>query len=356
MTDRTDTHPRRLGILAATIGLLVSLALPATSMAAPKAPDTVTISGRAYEFNHMDRFVAGATIRVRELPNATATTDVNGDYELVVPNDTTVTPYIDPPAGYNEIDLQTFHTRGEPIVNANFQTPADQEYNALAIVLSVPIAANGRPEQCAIVTTASARNVRGVDYVTFEERTPHGVPGATASGQPALPPAVYFNEFVIPDPSEPATSEDGGIIWTSVPAGAYRISTVSPTATFASFLATCEPGRIVNANPPWGAYQLAEYESPLPAGVAAGSVTKLSASKKKVKAKIDAGEQLDVKLVIRRGAKKVGRRTETVPVGKSTVRIPVKKKYAGKRVKVKATFTDAAGDSASSAGKVRLGG
>ena len=61
---------------------------------------------------------------------------------------------------------------------------------------------------------------------------------------------------MIPDRSRTETSGDGGIIWTEVPAGTYRVITESPSTRFASFLATCEPGRIVNANPPWGAYEL----------------------------------------------------------------------------------------------------
>ncbi len=84
---------------------------------------------------HRTRGIAGATIRVRELPGLSAVTDANGDYELEVPDDTNVTPYIEPPDGYNQIDLQTFHTRGKPIRNANFQTPADAEYNGLAALL-----------------------------------------------------------------------------------------------------------------------------------------------------------------------------------------------------------------------------
>ena len=81
---------------------------------AGSAKPTVTISGRAYVFNHSETSIAGATIRVREL-GATAITDANGDYELTVPDETLVTPYIEPPAGYHEIDLQTFHTRGKAI-------------------------------------------------------------------------------------------------------------------------------------------------------------------------------------------------------------------------------------------------
>ena len=250
---------KKLPLLAAVIVVVLSFAAPAG--AAAGVADTVTISGRAYAFNHMSTYLSGATIKVREIPGLSAKTDQNGDYALAVPDDTNVTPYIDPPDGYNEIDLQTFHTRGEDIENANFQTPADAEYAGLAAILSVPLdEETGRPQQCAIVTTASARNVRGVDYETFHQRTPHGVPGATSEESPALDGPIYFNEFVIPDTSKTETSEDGGIVWTEVPKGEYRIVTNSPDTRFASFLATCRNGRIVNANPPWGAYELSPGE------------------------------------------------------------------------------------------------
>ena len=65
--------------------------------------------------------------------------------QLEVPDGANVTPYIEPPPGYNQIDLQTFHTRGEPIVNANFQTPADAESNGLAAWRAVPSGPDGRP-------------------------------------------------------------------------------------------------------------------------------------------------------------------------------------------------------------------
>ena len=132
-----------------------------------------------------------------------------------------MTPYIDPPEGYNEVDLQTFHTRSKDIQNANFQTPADAEYNALSRParrrsIDIEFTPDGGPAQCVIVTTSSARDVRGVDYQTFWDRTPHGVAGATSTREPALPDPIYFNENVIPDPNQPSSSEDGGIIWPEV--------------------------------------------------------------------------------------------------------------------------------------------
>jgi hypothetical protein len=339
-----------------------TIALAALALAAPaQAADTVTISGRAYAFNHMDTYLEGAKIKVREIRGLEATTDANGDYDLVVPDDTNVTPYIDPPGGYNGIDLQTFHTRGEDIQNANFQTPADAEYNALAAILSVPIdEATGRPAGCVIVTTASARNVRGVDYETFHERTPHGVPGATSVEFPALAGPIYFNEFVIPDVNATETSGDGGIIWIDVPAGTYRIETNSPDARFASFLATCKKGRIVNANPPWGAYELVDDEQPLGAGIVAASVTDASVTyggkARKIALRITAGEATRVNAVVRLGGKRVGNARVDTDAGKGTVEVPVRRRAGKGKATVEVRLRDAAGEQVTTAHRVKLSG
>ena len=342
---RLATAPRAIA-LAATVFAAVAIGAPAGAAAGGTA-DTVTISGRAYSFNHMSTYLEGAVIKVREIPGLSATTDANGDYTLEVPDDTNVTPYIDPPDGWNEIDLQTFHTRGEDIENANFQTPADLEYTALAAVLSVPIdEQTGRPSQCVIVTTASARNVRGVDYETFRERTPHGVPGATSTESPALDGPIYFNENVIPDPSKTETSEDGGIIWKVVPAGTYRIETTGPDSRFASFLATCKDGRIVNANPPWGAYELAGDEQPLGASIVAASVTgtdvKRAGGKRKVTVTVGSGEATRVNAVLRKNGKRVGHTRVDIGAGTKRVEVPVRRKAGKGKATLSARLRDAA--------------
>jgi hypothetical protein len=344
---RLATAPQALA-LAATVLAAAALAAPAVA-AAGGAADTVTISGRAYSFNHMSTFLEGAVIKVREIPGLSATTDANGDYTLEVPDDTNVTPYIDPPDGWNEIDLQTFHTRGEDIENANFQTPADLEYNALAAILSVPIdEQTGRPAQCVIVTTASARNVRGVDYETFRERTPHGVPGATSTESPPLDGPIYFNENVIPDPSKTETSEDGGIIWSVVPAGTYRIETSSPDTRFASFLATCKDGRVVNANPPWGAYELSGDEQPLGASIVAASVTGVDArragGKRKVTVTIDSGEATRVNAVLRKNGKRIGHTRTDIGTGTKKVEVRVRPKAGKGKATLSVRLRDAAKD------------
>jgi hypothetical protein len=217
---------------------------------------TVQIRGTAYEFNKVHTFLTGATIRVVEFPGLRATVGRNGRYDLRVPDHATVTPYIVDP-GYHTIYLQTFTTNGENLVNVNFQTPTDGVYRALAALLKVPLDSHGNLRACAIVSTFSTRNVRGLSFAKFTAYGAHGVPGATATATPSLGRPVYFNKDVVPDRTQAKSSQDGGVLWTNVPSGVYTITGHDPATRFASFVATCRPGRVVNANPPWGLHELA---------------------------------------------------------------------------------------------------
>jgi hypothetical protein len=126
----------------------------------------VHIRGIAYEFNNSDLRLAGATIRVAEQPRLHATTKRDGGYDLVVPDDTRVTPYISA-AGHHSIYLQTFHTSGEDLSRVNFQTPTEGIYRALAALLAVPLQPDGELRDCAIVSTFSTRNVRDLSFRGF---------------------------------------------------------------------------------------------------------------------------------------------------------------------------------------------
>jgi hypothetical protein len=239
--------------------LLVAVALVPLVAAAPAAAGsraTVHLRGTAYEFNATAKRLAGAKIRVAELPKVSATVRADGSYDLVVPDRAEVTPYVVAP-GYHTIYLQTFTTDGEDLANVNFQTPSDAVYRALAALLDVDLDAAGDPKRCAIVSTFSTRNVRDLDFAGFTGYGAHGVAGATATASPSLGPPIYFNEDVIPDRAQKTSSADGGVIWTEVPDGVYTVRASHPRTRFASFAATCKPGRIVNANPPWGLHELA---------------------------------------------------------------------------------------------------
>jgi hypothetical protein len=350
--------------LLAAVTALVAVLVPAVapSVAKGQDPETVEISGKAYRFNHMSTYLEGVTIRVRELPGVSARTDANGDYALRVPDDTNVTPYIDAGPDYNEIDLQTFHTRGEDIENANFQTPHDSEYDLLAGFLGVPRGADGRPLACVIVTTVSARNVRGVPYETFHERTPHGVEGATARTLPPVPGPIYFNEQVIPDRTKTHSSDDGGIIWSVVPAGTYRIVAEHPTTRFASFLATCENGRVVNANPPWGAYELAPGEEPLGASIVAASVRDATTArigkgprKRVARATVPAGERIEATVELRKGGRVLREREAKLPAGETRLQLRIPAATKRGRANLRITLADAAGESLRSRHPIKVG-
>ncbi len=351
-----NSRPIRTAVAAALLAVLALLAAAAPAGAA----GTVHITGKAYRFNQMSTYIEGATIRVREYPSITATTDANGDYDLEVPRDANVTPYIDPGGDYNEIDLQTFHTRGKDIRNANFQTPHDLEYGLLAALLGIEIGPDGRPSECVIVTTVSARNVRGVPYEVFHERTPHGVAGATARTSPALPGPIYFNDSVIPDPSETESSGDGGIIWDVVPPGAYRVVADHPTTRFASFLASCAPGRVVNANPPWGAYELAAGEKPLRAGIVAAPeprvrVVRKGRRKRQIVIRVQGAEVLSADVVLRKARERVVRkRGKEIAVGGDKIKLPVPRGVGRGRAMVEVALTDAAAGRVISKHRIKL--
>jgi hypothetical protein len=323
------------GALAA-VSLSIGLALLAG--AAGARAKTVHIRGTAYEFNNTDTLLGGATIRVAEYPRVRATTRRNGTYDLAVPDHARVTPYI-VAAGHHTIYLQTFRTAGEDLARVNFQTPTDGIYRALAALLSVPLDPEGEIRECAIVSTFSTRNVRDLGFRQFTGYGAHGVAGATAFASPSLPAPIYFNDDVIPDPAQPRSSIDGGVIWTRVPTGVYRLRARHPSTRFASFVATCRPGRVVNANPPWGFHELGKA---IPASLSARwSVSGADTSLRRLRvAHLPAGATVRVSCTgpdcpfKQRIVRKPGRRSRDLlgPLGSAAREL-----HAGQRIEVLVT-------------------
>lgn len=231
----------------------------------------VTISGNAYAFvfdGNTDR-LEGATVGIAEIPELTTIAGPNGAYSLEVPDDMSLTPFADA-EGYYPTHVQTFHTRGEDLGQVNFQMPRLDIYKALAAVAGAEVNPDTeRLAHSAIVSTFFEIGGRNLpDFDTFHDFRPHGVAGSTASLTPATRDPIYFNADVIPEHGLGQSSRDGGVLWTDLPTGVYRVEGDNPATSHAGFTATCEPGRLVNANPPWGLYELAGGESPNPATAA----------------------------------------------------------------------------------------
>ena len=106
--------------------------------------------------------------------------------------------------------------------------------------------------------------LRGVDYLTYWNNTPawsgrchlDRVPGPRRPG--------LLQRFGHPRRDQDRVFRRRRHHWPIVPTGTYRIVTTSPDTQFASFWRpACKPGRVINANPPWGAYELSPGEKPL---------------------------------------------------------------------------------------------
>jgi hypothetical protein len=216
----------------------------------PPAPPSTFLRGTAYTFNTRST-IAGAEIRVDELPELAVLTDENGAFELEVPVGADVTPYI-VAAGHGTIYHQTFHTGPEAIEEVNFQTPTTAVYDLLYVILESYLGRSPFEDGCVIVSTISDPLVVGMTFEEFIQFAPHGVAGATASGEPVMPDPIYFNEAVIPDVTQTASTVDGGVLWANVPPGVYEVSASHPEVEFATFTATCVQDRAINASPPWG--------------------------------------------------------------------------------------------------------
>ncbi|MBX7190221.1 MAG: hypothetical protein K1X27_11585, partial [Solirubrobacterales bacterium] len=161
-----------------------------------------------------------------------------------------------------------------------------------------------------------------------------------------------------PDATKTESSGDGGIIWPIVPTGTYRIVTTSPDTQFASFLATCKPGRVINANPPWGAYELSPGEKPLGASnVAAKLVSAKAVRKSKTRRQLslvlNSGENIDATVTLAAGGM-TALRTLPLKPGNKTLTFNLGAKVKAKQAKVTVKLTDASGVSFTTVKKVNV--
>jgi hypothetical protein len=334
--------------LFATVLLLAGLGQPA------RAADTVTISGNAYAFifaGNEDR-LEGATIGIEELPGLTTTAGPNGAYAIAVPDDTTVTPYATF-EGYYPTHVQTFHTSGEDLRQVNFQMPALTTYNLLAGYVAAERNPDDTLKKCGIVSTFFQKEGRSFpDFDDFHDFRPHGVIGSTATATPEAGRQFYFNSRVLPDPEQESSSRDGGVLWVDVETGTYRVVGSSDTTRHSSFVATCAPGRLVNANPPWGLFEMAGNEAVNPAVLpdtdlharVTAAVTRRQGARRILRVRIRSTEQVTADIQVRQGSATI-RRQATLTAGASLVNVALPSRFRHRSAVLQVTLTDAAGNS-----------
>lgn len=214
---------------------------------APRFAREVTVTGTCFAFAGGGAAVAGARVALAEHPSITTTSGDDGMYTLRVPDDRPFTPMVTHP-DFVTMHLQTFTTAGTDLARVNFQMVERSVYDFFALALGT----EPDPQRCHIASTVNTRDVRELDHAAFVAYGAHGVAGARVTTDPAVPDLVYFNERTIPDRTVTQTTLDGGVVAANVRPGVYRFNATHPTRRFDAFVATCAPGRLVNAGPPWG--------------------------------------------------------------------------------------------------------
>lgn len=295
----------RFAILATAALALVAVPANAAKKKPKRAVPPITISGTVYTFDNQDP-IAGATVRVAELPALSAVSGPDGSYSLTIPGGTKFTPYADA-AGHHRIHLQTWVSQGKDLRGVNFQMPTEGIYELLAAVVGAPRGSDGELVNCAVVSTFVNQAVRDLTFDQFVAFGAHGVAGATATALPQLPPPIYFNESVVPDRTMTSSTVDGGVVWPIVPKGVFHFFGEHPSRRFAPFRASCEPGRVVNANPVQGLYELrpGEQVDLEVSGTTSTTVPGPLARRPRIKVSVKAREYVRVKVKLFAGKRLV---------------------------------------------------
>lgn len=119
-------------------------------------------------------------------------------------------------------------------------------FTALSTLVPLPVE---EEDHCVIASTVT--RFGGSLYVHMRQ----GVPGVEVALTPA--PAdesgpIYFNEQVLPDVDQPATSTDGGVFFYRVEPGDYEMSASRDGYVFSTVRFQCRAGLVVNAGPTLG--------------------------------------------------------------------------------------------------------
>lgn len=209
-------------------------------------PKTVTLSGVTYRFNTPDP-VPDVKVCLAEDPDNCAMSGADGRYSLVVPDDATITPFSQHES-FVDLYLQTFTTAGADIDKVYFQLVTPEVFDLFALAIGI----EPDDSRCQIASTVNTKEIQSLTFEAFTQFGHHGVAGATVTIAPPVEPIIYFNESTIPDTTLTETTIDGGVVVGNVEPGSYTLTAHHPTREFEQVVVDCQPGRLINPNPPWG--------------------------------------------------------------------------------------------------------
>ncbi|MFO0547227.1 MAG: carboxypeptidase-like regulatory domain-containing protein [Polyangiaceae bacterium] len=190
--------------------------------------------------------VSGATVTVLEHPDLTVVTGDDAHFRFDdLEEGTDFTLVVEHP-DYKTTQTATVKLTENGVYPFSVQVVPVTLFTALSTLVPLPI----DEDQYCIVASTVAR-MGGSLYVHLRQ----GAAGAAVSLEPAAPAEsgpIYFNESVLPDQDQPATSKDGGILFYRVPPGDYVMSGSRADTVFNEVRFQCRAGIIVNAGPPLG--------------------------------------------------------------------------------------------------------
>jgi hypothetical protein len=190
--------------------------------------------------------VAGAKVSILEHPEMTFVTKSDAHFRFDGLEEGTDVTLVVEHADYETTQTNTVTLGAGGIDPFPIQVVSTSLFNAVAALVPLPVE---EKDHCVIATTAA--RMGGSLYVALRQ----GMPGVTVALDPA--PAkesgpLYFNESVVPDPKQPSTTIDGGVLFYRLEPGDYTMSAKKPKTAFGTARFRCRAGIVVNAGPPMG--------------------------------------------------------------------------------------------------------
>lgn len=241
-------HSQRLAVVLSPV--LASLAASGctTDPVVPPPPERVSIEGDLFAFlTEVDGpRISGATVSILEHPEKTVVTGADAHFRFDDLEEGSAVTLVASHPDFKTSRTATVTLGARGVQPFSVQMVPTGLFNALAAIVPMP------PEldkYCAIASTVA--RMGGSLFVHLRQ----GMPGVTVQLTPAVPQEsgpIYFDEQVLPNVAQKATTIDGGVLFYRVPPGDYTMTASRGGATFNQVKIRCEAGVIVNAGPPLG--------------------------------------------------------------------------------------------------------